>query len=106
MTTLWLPVAGQILVSHCQCRTVGPAGVTVDTTQPDRTFGKGGIQIRPAWKFLYFPVILIPASSQQPVSIRQVLLLLTQALDNFRLTAGSAQLGLAETDCQPVKMGM
>ena len=88
-TTFRLPVTRQVPIRLRYGKTIAPCGVSVDSPQPDRPAGKLGIEVCAIRECLLWPVVLVPAASQQPLSLWQAGFELVQAVDDFSLATGA-----------------
>ncbi len=109
-STRRLPVALQRALPRlpgyrAQCRAVGPAGVTIDTAQPDRPVREGAVEVGHGRELLVRPAVLVPAAPQQPALgvVRRKAL---QARHDVRGAGGAGQIGLHQRAAEEHQMGM
>ncbi len=91
---------------RAQCRRIRPAGMPVHAFQPNRAIRERGIQIRGGREPLLGPVVLIPATAQQPGVLRQLRRVGAQAFHDFLLAAGTGQVRAHEREAQPHQVAM
>jgi hypothetical protein len=80
--------------------------MAINTAKPHGPVRECPVEIFTCGELLYGPVVLVPASTQQPITVGQIFLMLTQPPDHLLLASGIPQLRLAETDSQAIQVCM
>jgi hypothetical protein len=86
-----LPVAGQVAPHRAERCAVRPPRMAIHPRQPHRPIGEGSIQVGRIREALFRPVVLVPATTDQPLAGLEGLFVRAQALQDLGLVAGADQ---------------
>src|SRR6185436_15305281 len=88
-----LPVAVELALGLLHRGAVRPARVPVDALEPDRALGERAVEVGGARERALGPVVLVPATAEQPRALGQRLLEGLQPLDDLLLAGRADEVG-------------